>query len=58
MAANTPRYCLITLAAILVGLVVEARGKRISFSENVVGTWVDASATFYGDMSGAETMRK
>lgn len=60
-AKNIPRYCLITLAALLlVGLVqVEARGKKIGiYDQKVAGNWVDASATFYGDMTGGETMRK
>ena len=39
-------------------LFVIAMSNRIIIGEKIDNSWNDAHATFYGDMSGGETMRK
>lgn len=39
-------------------LFAVAMSRRISLVDKIDDNWYDAHATFYGDMSGGETMRK
>ena len=39
-------------------LFVIARSRKISIGKKITSNWIDAHATFYGDMSGRGTMRK
>lgn len=39
------------------GLAI-AKRQGVTVVEKAAGAWHDAHATFYGDMSGGETMRK
>ena len=43
---------------IFMTLFVIAMSRRISIGEKINSNWIDAHATFYGDMTGRETMRK
>ena len=39
-------------------LLAIAMSRRITIDGEIDNNWYDARATFYGDMTGSETMRK
>lgn len=50
---------LFTWAVFVITLWAQAMGKKITIGVNAADNdWDNAHATFYGDMGGAETMRK
>lgn len=53
--ASSNNFFSMAMFMALLGMVT-SRG--VHFGSKINGQWNDAHATFYGDMSGGETMRK